>query len=123
MKERPLIYDAGWIADFPDPDNFLRPLFHSTSPVNFSRYKNPEVDALLDEAWTETSYSARNKLYHKIEAILLQDAPVIPLYYDNLAYLVRSEVNGFSISPMGAAYLQLNQVWLSEDQTEAAVDY
>ncbi len=123
MTGRPLIYDSGWIADFPDPDNFLRPLFHSTSPVNLSGYKNPEVDALLDEAWSETSYSARNKLYHKIEAILLQDSPVIPLYYDNLAYLVRSEVEGFSISPMGSAYLQLNQVWLREDQTEAAVDF
>lgn len=121
-RGRPTLQLSGWIADFPDPDNFLRPLFHSTSPVNLSRYHNPEVDRLLDQVWSETSYSLRNKLYHKIENLVLRDAPVIPLYYDSLRYLIRSKVRGLSISPMGPAYIQLNRVWLSDEETTAPAD-
>ena len=93
------------------------------SPFNLSGYNNPEVDRLLDQAWTETSYSARNKLYHKIETIVLQDAPVIPLYYGKTQYLVRPNVRGLRISPMGLPYLKLNRVWLSEDEGEPTFDF
>jgi hypothetical protein len=48
---------------------------------------------------------------------------VIPLFYRDFSYVVRSEVKGLSISPMGAYYLRLNHVWLAEDETETAVDY
>jgi peptide/nickel transport system substrate-binding protein/oligopeptide transport system substrate-binding protein len=123
LERNPIIYRSGWIADFPDPDNFLRPLFHSTSPANLSGYNNPEVDRLLDQAWTETSYSARNKLYHKIETIVLQDSPIIPLYYGKRRYLVRPNVRGLRISPMGLPYVKLNRVWLSEDEGEPTVDF
>jgi ABC-type oligopeptide transport system substrate-binding subunit len=123
LRDHALVYRAGWIADFPDPDNFLRPLFYSASPANMSRYDNPEIDALLDQALSETSYSARTKLYHKIERTILQDSPIIPLYYDTFSYWFRSEVNGLTISPMGPSYLKLNRIWLAEDETEAAVDY
>jgi peptide/nickel transport system substrate-binding protein/oligopeptide transport system substrate-binding protein len=121
---RPVIRTSGWIADFPDPDNFLRPLFYSASPANLSGLNNPEVDRLLDQAWTETSYSVRNKLYHKIEQIvLIKEAPIIPLYYDHLRYLIKARVRGFSISPMGPNYVRLNRVWWSEEETESPVTY
>jgi peptide/nickel transport system substrate-binding protein/oligopeptide transport system substrate-binding protein len=123
LEGYPVMTVRGWIADFPDPDNFLRPLFHSTSPLNFAGYSNPEVDRLLDQAWAETSYSARNKLYHKIETIVLQDSPVIPLYYGKSRFLVRPNVRGLRISPMGLPYLKLNRVWLSEDEGEPTVDF
>jgi peptide/nickel transport system substrate-binding protein/oligopeptide transport system substrate-binding protein len=123
LSERTIMYETGWIADFPDPDNFLRPLFHSTSPANLSGYDNPEVDRLLDQAWTETSYSTRNKLYHKIETIVLRDSPVIPLHYGQSRYLVRPKVRGLRISPMGLPYMKLNRVWLSETETVPAVEF
>jgi oligopeptide transport system substrate-binding protein len=123
LKKHPILYESGWIADFPDPDNFLRPLFHSTSPVNLSGYDNPEVDRLLDQAWTETSYSARNKLYHEIETIVLRDSPIIPLFYDRGRYHVRPNVRGLRISPMGLPYMKLSRVWLSEGETVPAVEF
>jgi ABC-type transport system substrate-binding protein len=123
LRGRPVIYEMGWIADFPDPDNFLRPLFHSTSPVNLSGYDNPEVDRMLDQAWTETSYSVRNKLYHKIEKIILRDSPIIPLYYGKSQYLVRPNVRGLRVSPLGLSYVKLNRVWLSEDEAKPLVDF
>jgi peptide/nickel transport system substrate-binding protein/oligopeptide transport system substrate-binding protein len=121
---RPVLRTSGWIADFPDPDNFLRPLFHSTSPSNLSGLSNPEVDRLLDQAWTETSYSVRNKLYRKIEAIVLnKEAPIIPLYYDHVRFLIKERVRGFSISPMGPNYVRLNRVWWSEEETQPPFTY
>jgi ABC-type transport system substrate-binding protein len=123
LRKHPILYETGWIADFPDPDNFLRPLFHSTSPLNLSGYDNPEVDRLLDQAWTETSYSTRNKLYHKIETIVLRDSPVIPINYGKSRYLVRPNVRGLRISPMGFPYLKLNRIWLSEEEPVPTVEF
>ncbi|HXV96805.1 MAG TPA: peptide ABC transporter substrate-binding protein, partial [Anaerolineae bacterium] len=44
------MYQLGWVADYPDPQNFLEVLFYSTSTQNHGNYSNPEVDALLDQA-------------------------------------------------------------------------
>jgi ABC-type oligopeptide transport system substrate-binding subunit len=109
----------GWIADFPDPDNFLRPLFHSTSPINRSRYHNPEVDRLLDLAWSETSYQERNDLYRRIEKLILLDAPIIPLDYGRQRFLVRPNVKGFTLSPMGYTYIKMNKIWLDPPSPQA----
>ncbi len=122
FEGRPILYEQGWIADFPDPDNFLRPLFYSTSPINQSGYSNPDVDRLLDRAWTETSYSTRNKIYGKVEKILLKDSPIIPLHYGKSRYVIRPNVKGLSISPMGITYIKLNRVWISKKEEAAETD-
>ena len=118
FEESPFLLYAGWIADFPDPDNFLRVLFHSTSPVNRSGYNNPEVDRLLDLAWSETSYKERNNLYRRIEKMILHDSPIIPLDYGRSRFLVRPKVRGFSLSPMGYTYIKMNKIWLDQSETE-----
>ena len=122
FRGRPFLFEEGWIADFPDPDNFLRPLFYSTSPANPSGYQNAEVDRLLDQAWTETSYSTRNRLYRKAEKLILMDSPLIPIFYGNLRYLLRPNVKGFTISPMGESYINVKQVWLSDDEKLSETD-
>ena len=118
FEKSPFLLYAGWIADFPDPDNFLRVLFHSTSPVNRSGYNNPEIDSLLDLAWSETSYKERNDLYRRIEKMILHDSPIIPLDYDRSRFLVRPNVRGFSLSPMGYTYIKMNKIWLDPSATQ-----
>jgi hypothetical protein len=49
-KEGHDLYLYGWSVSTPDPERFLFPLFHSTSPDNFGRYGNAKVDALLEQA-------------------------------------------------------------------------
>jgi peptide/nickel transport system substrate-binding protein/oligopeptide transport system substrate-binding protein len=117
FRQRAILEDDTWYADFPDPDNFLRPLFHSKGYRNIFGYSNPEVDRLLDRVWSETSYTARNKLYHRIEEIVLEDAPVIPTDYGRLRYLLRGNVRGFNLSPLGTSYIQMKDVWLQEEDS------
>ena len=116
LLDRPILLAYGWVADFPDPDNFLRVLFHSDSPMNRSGYTNPEVDRLLDLAWSETSYKERNDIYRRIEKVILHDSPIIPLDYDRSRFLVRPNVNGFTLSPMGYAYIEMNKIWLEKQE-------
>jgi oligopeptide transport system substrate-binding protein len=95
------MYSTGWIADYPDPENFLSVLFHSASRENHSLYSNPEVDALLEQAAIAESDGTRWKLYQDVERRILDDAPVIPLYHDVDHMLVKPYVKGLVLTPMG----------------------
>ena len=76
------MYSLGWIADYPDPQNFLDILFHSDSLDNHMGYSNSEVDRLLEEARTEQDHDQRMTLYRQAEQMILDDAPWVPLHYD-----------------------------------------
>ena len=94
------MYQLGWIADYPDPQNFLEILFHSDSAQNHGGYSNPEVDALLDEARGTLDSEERLSLYQQAEQMILDDAAWIPIYFDVENWLVKPYVRGFSIPPI-----------------------
>ena len=89
------MYAAGWIADYPDPENFVGKLFASDSHLNHGGYSNPEVDALLEEAATLQDQEARYRLYHQAEQLIIDDAPVIPTFWFVNHYLVRECVQNW----------------------------
>ncbi len=89
------MYAAGWIADYPDPENFLGKLFASDSRLNHTGYSNPQVDALLAEAATLQDTEARYRLYHQAEQIIVDDAPIIPTFWSIDHYLVRDCVENW----------------------------
>jgi ABC-type transport system substrate-binding protein len=100
------MFSLGWIADYPDPENFLDLLFHSQSEYNHIAYHNPEVDALLEQARTESDDDRRLGLYRQVEEMLVWDVAWIPLYH-NIAYqLVKPYVTGLVISPQGFYFLE-----------------
>ncbi len=94
------MYQLGWIADYPDPQNFLDLLFHTGSQQNHMGYSNPQVDALLDEAGLEQDPQKREQLYRQVEQLIINDAPWVPLYFDFEQWLVKPYVKGFAIPPM-----------------------
>ncbi len=94
------MYQLGWIADYPDPQNFLDLLFNSASNQNHSGYNNPQVDDLLNRAAVEQDPVARRQLYQQAEQIIIDDAPWIPLNFDYEQWLVKPHVKGFTIPPM-----------------------
>jgi oligopeptide transport system substrate-binding protein len=89
---------TGWIADYPDPQNFVDILFHSDSVNNYANYRNPQVDQLLAQARVEKDNAKRMQLYAQAEAIILQDAPCIPLWHSRNYTLVKPYVKGVAAS-------------------------
>lgn len=87
-KRRFDMFQIGWIADYPDPENFLDILFHSESSNNHTRYSNPQVDRLLEQARTETNQSVRYDLYKQAEATIVDEAPWIPLWHSGEQYVL-----------------------------------
>lgn len=90
-----------WIADYPDPQNFLQVLFGSGSPNNYVDYSNPEVDRLLDEAAIEQDPDRRMALYREAERLIVADAPVIPITHGVNYALTKPYVRGLDVTPMG----------------------
>jgi peptide/nickel transport system substrate-binding protein/oligopeptide transport system substrate-binding protein len=105
QKEFPA-YELQWVADFPDPETFLRSLFYSASPDNYSAYANPRFDALLDEAARTLDVDQRAKTYAEAEAVLFADNVVLPLAHDVRYTLMKPWVHGLDVTPLGLNYLE-----------------
>jgi oligopeptide transport system substrate-binding protein len=76
------LYWFGWKADYNDPDNFLREIFHSGNENNFGKYKSMDFDKLVDDAGSSSVPVKRQGFYIEAETLLCQtDAAVIPLYF------------------------------------------
>lgn len=103
-------FGLSWIADYPDPSNFLTSMFHSRSPDNYIGYNNPEVDRLLEAADVEPDADLRAQLYLDAQQLILDDAVLIPLYHDVSYTLIRPYVHGLTISPVGI--LSFEDVWI-----------
>ena len=92
---------SGWQADYPDPQDFLDILFHTDSKQNHTSYSNPELDAILEQARTEPDVERRVELYHLAEDLIVQDAPLLPLWYTGEQYvLIKGHIEDYRLTPM-----------------------
>jgi len=113
-------FRQAWIADYPDPENFLTVLFHSRNAGaagNTSRYRSPAVDRLFDTADSMPAGPARVKLYQDAEQRILDDAVWISLYHYASRALIRPSVKGLERSPQSSApelLAPLRKVWLDQ---------
>lgn len=100
--------DAGWIADYPDPHNFLDILFRCDSQQNNTHYCNAEVDALLDaaNACAAEDEACRNENYLAAEQILMNDAAIMPLHFGTEYWLVKPWVKDAYFPPLMIPRLQ-----------------
>lgn len=94
------IFDGGWCADYPDPENFADVLFHSDMPQNHGGYSNPELDALLEAARIEPDVTRRIGMYQEAERIIVDDSPVLFLTHSLSYLLVQPYVKGFVYTPI-----------------------
>lgn len=99
------------IADYADPSAFLD-AFRSDSSNNFTGWKNGDYDNLLFSAARTADVPSRNALFARAEAILLADAPIIPLYHYTHVYLIRKSVQGWY--PTLLDHHPYKGVWLQE---------
>ena len=111
--EKYQMFSLGWIADYPDPENFLDLLFHSEHDANHTNYSNPEVDRLLEEARVERDRESRFQLYNRIEQMILDDAPWVWTWFSGEGWaLIKPEVSDYFLTQMSIPkyrYVYFNQ--------------
>ena len=97
------LFRASWVADYPDAENYLS-LFYSQNFApqgpNYSHYNNDLYDDLYERSLSETNRVEREKLYSQMDSIAMSNAPVVPLFYDEVVRFTRKSVNGLGINPI-----------------------
>jgi oligopeptide transport system substrate-binding protein len=95
------LFMMGWVADYPDPQDFLEYLFRTDAEYNTGKYSNPAVDNLLKEADGEFDESKRMELYQQAEKIIVDDAACLPLWFGQNYVLVRPYVKNYTLNALG----------------------
>ncbi|MCS6819953.1 MAG: ABC transporter substrate-binding protein [Chitinophagales bacterium] len=111
---------AGWVADYPDPENFLSLCYGKYVPANPNeraylnafRYQNPEFDKWFEEARIVTDINERNRLYEKLDQLVIDDAVLLPLFYTINRRMLQPYVKNFPIN--GMEYRNFSEVWLDK---------
>jgi len=94
QKQVTQVFRAGWIGDYNDPYNFME-ILHSKHGLNDSAYNNPEYDALLQQASTETDPKKRFDIMRQAEKLVLRDHPVMPIYSYVSSHLIKPWVGNY----------------------------
>ncbi|MBF0238292.1 MAG: hypothetical protein HQM12_11350 [SAR324 cluster bacterium] len=107
----------GWSGDHADPDNFVYPLLHSINAYpgsfsNLSYYSNPVMDELIEHAQRETVMEKRQQLYYKIQEILVEEVPWIPILVPQNIYLYHHSVQDVSVTVTGR--VKLEKIWIEK---------
>ncbi|HHX24452.1 MAG TPA: ABC transporter substrate-binding protein [Thermoanaerobacterales bacterium] len=106
-------FRLGWVADYPDPDNFLYVLLHTDnigSNGNFSGFSNAEFDELIKKARIETEPAVREELYKKAEAIAREEAPCLYIYHYTTHGLAQPYVKNMRVPFFGSYSLKYTKL-------------
>ena len=102
-------FRKSWVADYADEENFLS-LFYSKnwSPkgFNYTHYSNARFDELYEKSQEELNDTVRYNYYREMDKLLIEDAPVVPLYYDEVVRLVKNNISGLTVNPMNLLNLK-----------------
>lgn len=116
-----LFWRSAWIADYPDPENFLSLLYGKNVPedmatnsyLNSVRYQNDAFDAKFNEALREVDEVKRNELYKQADQIAVDDAATLPIFYDENTRLIQVYVKNFPSNAM--EYRDMTAVYFDKD--------
>lgn len=108
-----LFFRGSWLADYPDAENYLS-VFYSPNPAppNYTRYKDPVYDRLYERALRQNDDSVRYDLYRQMDQRVIDAAPVVPLWYDEVVHLIQPRVHG--LEPNALNLLELRRVDIAE---------
>lgn len=102
-------FRASWIADYPDAENYLS-LFYSPnfSPQgpNYTHFQNMEFDRLYTQAMKEPHDKKRELIYAQMDALIMDEFPIAPLYYDQMVRFVQKDVIGLETNALNLLYLK-----------------
>jgi peptide/nickel transport system substrate-binding protein len=99
------MFQIGWMADYPDPDNFVFPFMHSEGTFSyFQGYNNPDVDALIEAGRLELDPAVREGIYLELQQLYYDDAPGIMLAQGFARKYFTKYIEGFYYNPMNPVY-------------------
>ncbi len=100
-------FRASWIGDYPDGENYLA-LFYSKNgaPPNYTFFKNEQYDKLYEAAMKETDLQKSCALYQQMEQLILDEAPVVALFYDEITRFTHKNVKGLPNNAMNLLILK-----------------
>ncbi len=102
-------FRGSWIADYPDAENYLS-LFYSKNfcpnGPNYTHYKNPAFDKLYEQSQSINNDSLRYVLYQQMDNMMMEDAPVVVLYYDRVLRFIQNNVEGMENNAMNLLTLK-----------------
>ncbi|PSR04687.1 MAG: ABC transporter substrate-binding protein, partial [Bacteroidetes bacterium SW_11_45_7] len=118
---------AGWIADYPDPENFLNLFYgphvpddlNTRSYINSVRYQSAEFDSVFQKALKTVDKQQRNLLYLQADQIVMDDAAIMPIYYDKDYRLLQPDVRNFPQNPM--EYRNFRDVYFVPDSDQKSM--
>ena len=103
------IFRASWIADYPDAENYLS-LFYSPNFApdgpNYMHFKNQTFDSIYEKSLKISNIEERKLNYTKMDSIIVEEAPVVPLFYDMAVRFVNKNVSGLGINPQNFLVLK-----------------
>ncbi|MEW5745828.1 MAG: ABC transporter substrate-binding protein [Nitrospirota bacterium] len=102
-RGEPHLFWLSWWADYPDAENFLFPLFHSSnlgSAGNRTRYVNKTVDALIEKGQYSFDERERSRYYREAESMIVEDAPWVPFWHRNDILVKQPWVEGLEVYPI-----------------------
>ncbi len=113
-------YRLGWVADYPDAENFLNQYYGKLVPQkleersypNSARYQNPKFDELYEKSLLIANDAQRNALYLQAEQLALDDAPLLLTVYDIDERIVRKEVRDYAVNAMDRR--DFKTIWLDK---------
>ncbi len=95
-------FRSSWVADYPDAENYLS-LFTTSNfaPAgpNYTHYTNPKYDKLYDKALLCNDLQERARYYTEMDSLMMQDAPVVVLFYDEVLRFVNKRVQNMGSNP------------------------
>lgn len=108
------MWRANWLADYPDAENFLF-LFHSPNQTpkgpNTTHFRSENYDQMYESIFQITNDSLRQNVYEKMQFEMLDNAPIIPLYYGRIFRMAQKNVHGLGMNAMNRLYLK--RTWKS----------
>ncbi len=104
-----LFFRGSWIADYPDPENYLSLFYsnnYSPSGPNYTHFSNKGYDDLYNEAIHTLRKEERARYYESMDQMIIDQAAIVPLYYDQVARFVPVNISGLGSNPMNMLVLK-----------------
>lgn len=108
-KGEATMFRASWIADYPDAENYLALAYgpnETPNGPNYTRFKNDRFDQWYRQAMQEPTVTKRAAIYQQQNALLVEEAPYIVLYYDQVLRLLKPGISGLSTNAMNVLDLK-----------------